>query len=76
LAWPVEGQAPWLRSISNILPMRIAGKTMNDIALKGWTWDHPSILHGTAIICGQLTLLVLLLIGLGKIKKDMWVLNK
>jgi len=56
--------------------MRVAGNTMNDIALKGWTWHHQSILYGTAMTFVQLILLVLLLIGLGKIKKDMWVLNK
>jgi len=59
-----------------MLPIRIAGNTMNEIALKGWTWNHPSVLFGTSLTAIQVIVLVLVLIVLGKIKKEMWVLNK
>ncbi|KAE9545466.1 hypothetical protein AGLY_001009 [Aphis glycines] len=44
--WPIDGQLPLLRSVSELLPMRLAGKTMNDITLKGWTLGHPSVIKG------------------------------
>lgn len=74
--WPIEGQSPYVRLISEMLPIRIAGNTMNEIALKGWTWNHPSVLFGTSLTAIQVIVLVLVLFVLGKIKKDMWVLNK
>lgn len=56
--------------------MHIAGKMMTDITLKGWTLDHPSVVMGTTIIFVYVTVIVLILIVLGKFKKDMWVIHK
>lgn len=56
--------------------MTIACKTLNDIALKGWTWDNPSVLKGTTATFAYFILLVLVLFGLGKVKKDIWVVHK
>ncbi|XP_050542644.1 ABC transporter G family member 20-like isoform X2 [Daktulosphaira vitifoliae] len=42
--WPIEGQPIYLKCISKLLPLNIAGKTMNNIALKGWTITHPEII--------------------------------
>lgn len=74
--WPIDGQAKLLRSVSELLPMRLAGKTMNDITLKGWTLDHPSVIIGTTATFAHAVLLLLVLIGLSKVKKDMWVIHK
>lgn len=74
--WPIDGQTKLLRSVSELLPMRLAGKTMNDIALKGWTLDHPSVIIGTTSTFAHAVLLLLVLIGLSKLKKDMWVIHK
>lgn len=74
--WPIDGQSPLLRSVSELLPMRLAGKTMNDITLKGWTLDHPSVIKGTSATFGHAILLILILIVLSKLKKNMWVIHK
>ncbi|XP_060879231.1 ABC transporter G family member 23-like isoform X2 [Metopolophium dirhodum] len=74
--WPIDGQTKLLRSVSELLPMRLAGKTMNDIALKGWTLDHPSVIIGTTATFAHAVLLLLVLIGLSKVKKNMWVIHK
>uniref|UniRef100_A0A2H8TY93 ABC transporter G family member 23 n=1 Tax=Melanaphis sacchari TaxID=742174 RepID=A0A2H8TY93_9HEMI len=76
ILWPVEGQSHFLRPVSELLPMRLAGNAMNDISLKGWTFDHPSIIKGTSATFAHVILLILLLIGLSKVKKDMWVIHK
>lgn len=72
----MEGQPQFLRKISDLIPLRVVGNTMNNIALKGWTWDHPSIIIGTSGAFATLGLLVLVLIILGKLKKDLWVISK
>lgn len=74
--WPLEGQPQLLRKLSKLLPIRLVGNTLNDIALKGWTLDHPSIISGTSLTVFYIILLVLVLIVLGKIKKDLWVIKK
>lgn len=56
--------------------MRVAGNTMSDIALKGWSWNHPLVMSGTVITVAQAFILVLVLFVFGKLKKDMWVMNK
>uniref|UniRef100_A0A2S2PCJ4 ABC-2 type transporter transmembrane domain-containing protein n=1 Tax=Schizaphis graminum TaxID=13262 RepID=A0A2S2PCJ4_SCHGA len=73
--WPIDGQSHLLRTVSELLPMRLAGKTMNDITLKGWTLDHPSVIKGTSATFVHAILLILILIGLSKIKKNMWVIH-
>jgi hypothetical protein len=74
--WTIDGQSHLLRTVSELLPMRLAGKTMNDITLKGWTLDHPSVIKGTLATFAHAILLLLVLIGLSKIKKNMWVIHK
>jgi len=74
--WPLEGQPPILREVSKILPIRLVGNMMNDIAIKGWSLDHPSILTGTSLTVLYSILLILILIVLGRIKKDLWVVHK
>jgi len=74
--WPLEGQPQFLRKISEFLPVRLAGNAMNNIALKGWSLDHPSIIVGTTTIFAYTIMLVLILIVLGKLKKDLWIIQK
>jgi len=74
--WPMEGQPQLLRNVSEFLPVRLAGNIMNNIALKGWSLDHPSIVIGTATTFAYIIILVFVLIVLGKLKKDLWVLKK
>ncbi|KAF0762245.1 ABC transporter G family member 23-like [Aphis craccivora] len=74
--WPLEGQPQLLKKASKLLPIRLVGNTLNDIALKGWTLDHPSIISGTSLTVLYTILLVLVLILLGKLKKDLWVIKK
>lgn len=74
--WPLEGQPQLLRQVSKLLPIRLGGNIMNDIALKGWTLDHPSVITGTSLAVLYTILLILVLIILGKIKKDLWVILK
>ncbi|XP_060878331.1 ABC transporter G family member 23-like [Metopolophium dirhodum] len=74
--WPLEGQPQLLRQVSKLLPIRLVGNIMNDIAIKGWTLDHPSIITGTSMTVLYTILLILVLIVLGKIKKDLWVIQK
>lgn len=74
--WPLEGQPPLLRQVSKLIPIRLVGNMMNDIVIKGWTLDHPSILTGTSLTVLYNILLILVLILLGKIKKDLWVIQK
>jgi len=74
--WPLEGQPQLLRQVSKLLPIRLVGNIMNDIAIKGWTLDHPSVITGTSLTIVYTILLILVLIVLGKIKKDLWVIQK
>lgn len=74
--WPVEGQMLWLRTVSELLPTSIAGHTMNNVALRGWTWDHPKVMYSITLMVSQIILFILILFCLDKIKKDMWILKK
>ncbi|XP_060841940.1 ABC transporter G family member 23-like isoform X1 [Rhopalosiphum padi] len=74
--WPLEGQPQLLRQFSMVLPIRLVGNTMNNIVLKGWSLDHPSVLTGTSLTVLYTILLVLVLIVLRKLKKDWWVIQK
>ncbi|CAI6347958.1 unnamed protein product [Macrosiphum euphorbiae] len=74
--WPLEGQPQLLRQVSKLLPIRLVGNIMNNIAIKGWTLDHPSIITETSLTVLYNILLILVLIVLGKIKKDLWVIQK
>jgi hypothetical protein len=72
----VEGQPEFLRLFSQFIPMRLLGNTMNNVALKGWSLSHPSIIMGISTTLVYTILLVLLLIILGKYKKQWWVIQK
>lgn len=74
--WPLEGQPEFLRNLSELLPMRLVGNMMNNIALKGWTLDHPSIKIGTSMTIVYTVLLVFVVIILGTLRKDLWVGRK
>lgn len=74
--WPLEGQPKLLRIVSELLPMRLVGETMNNIALKSWTLDHPSIIIGTSMTIVYTLILVFAIIVLGKLRKDLWVAQK
>lgn len=69
----MEGQPYLLRRLSEILPIRLVGKMMTDIAIKGWTLDHPLIILGITMTFAYIIILVLILIVLGKFKKSWWV---
>lgn len=72
----MEGQPRLLRIVSELLPMRLVGIMMNNIALKSWTLDHPSIIIGTSITIMYTMLLVFVIIVFGKLRKDLWVAQK
>lgn len=73
--WSVEGQPYFLRKISEVLPIRLVGKTMTDIALKGWTLNHPLIMFGVTMAVVYIIFLLLVLIVLGKFKKSWWAIQ-
>lgn len=62
--------------MTKLLPTSVGGHTMNNVALKGWAWDHPSVVYGVTVLVLQLILSILVIFGLNKIKKDMWIINK
>lgn len=72
----MEGQPRLLRIVSELLPMRLVGIMMNNIALKSWTLDHPSVIIGTSITIMYTMLLVFVIIVFGKLRKDLWVAQK
>ncbi|XP_050542641.1 ABC transporter G family member 23-like isoform X2 [Daktulosphaira vitifoliae] len=74
--WPIEGQPTYVRPITELLPLYIAGKTMNNITLKGWTIHHPEVFSGTMIILSYTIILLLIVVVLGRVKKDMWGVTK
>ncbi|VVC27530.1 Hypothetical protein CINCED_3A011626, partial [Cinara cedri] len=74
--WPVESQTPLLRMVTELLPMRLAGNVMTNIALKGWTLEHPSVIKNIVVMFSYSVILVLVIIGLGKFKKNMWIMQK
>lgn len=76
VVWPIEGQPKLLRKISELIPLQILGQTVDGIRLKGWTLDHPSILFGITASFVYTILLVLILVVLGKYKKNLWVIHK
>lgn len=74
--WPVEGQPAILQVVTELLPMRIGGNTMTNIALKGWTSVDPVVMVNIAILVFHNAVLVLVLIGLEKKCKTIWVKHK
>lgn len=65
-----------IRKLSDLLPVRLVGYTMNEIALKGWTLDHPLLIARTTTLFIYTMVLVFILFVLGKLKKDLWVIHK
>jgi len=74
--WPVEGQHYYLQKISELLPIRLVGKIMTNVALKGWSLNNTSMLLGMSTAFAYNVVLILLLVILGKLKKDLWVIQK
>ncbi|VVC27807.1 ABC transporter-like,P-loop containing nucleoside triphosphate hydrolase,AAA+ ATPase domain,ABC [Cinara cedri] len=73
--WPVEAQPPLLKMVSEFLPIRRSGIIMMDITLKGWTLDHPLVIWNVIGMFFYNVILVLVLIGLGKLKKNIWTIK-
>lgn len=72
----MEGQPPYLKAVTQFFPINLAGKTINSVTLRGWEWNHPLILTYVGTLSVLIVFMVLVLIALGKFKKEVWVLNK
>ncbi|VVC43843.1 ABC transporter-like,P-loop containing nucleoside triphosphate hydrolase,AAA+ ATPase domain,ABC [Cinara cedri] len=72
-AWPVEGQFPLLQFVSELCPIRIAGNIMNNISLRGWTWEHPMVVASILKMLIYNVMLSLIVFILVKFKKDAWI---
>ncbi|VVC31700.1 AAA+ ATPase domain,P-loop containing nucleoside triphosphate hydrolase,ABC transporter-like,ABC [Cinara cedri] len=75
MLWPFEGQPKLLRIGSELLPVRLISKTLNDIVLKGFAWNHSSIIKGTSSAIVYCMVIVLVLIVLGKYKRHWWIVQ-
>ncbi|XP_060841038.1 ABC transporter G family member 23-like [Rhopalosiphum padi] len=76
IMWPIEAQMPFMKIISEHLPLCYISRILNNIVLRGWTLTHPTVLVGIAIIIGYVFLHVILLLYLSHVKKDAWLVNK
>ncbi|XP_022175206.1 ABC transporter G family member 23-like [Myzus persicae] len=76
IMWPIEAQMPFMKIISEHLPLCYISRILNNIVLRGWTLGHPTVLIGIAIIIGYVFLHVIMLLSLTHIKKDAWLVNK
>jgi len=74
--WPLDGQQKLLVALSEFLPTRLASKMMNNISYKDWTLDNPSIAFGIATMLSYIAIIILVLIVMGKYKKDLWAIQK
>lgn len=74
--WPIEAQAPFMKLISEHLPLCYISRLLNNIVLRGWTLGHPDVIVGTAIIVCYICLHVIMLLYLNHIKRDAWLLKK
>lgn len=72
--WPIEAQMPFMKLISEYLPLCYISRLLNNIVLKGLTFGNPTVLIGISIIFGYVFLHVVLLLGLTRVKKDAWLL--
>lgn len=76
LIWPLNGQPYLLRIVSESLPTWIVGNTINNIMLRDGQFNNPSIIIGITTTFAYNILLILVLIILGKFKKNLWILHK
>lgn len=74
--WPIEAQMPFMKLIAEYLPLCFISRLLNNIALRGWTLGHPSVLFGIVIIIGYVFLHVIMLLYLNHVKKDAWYIKK
>lgn len=74
--WPIEAQMPFMKIISEHLPLCYISRILNNIVLRGWTLTHPTVLIGITIIIGYVFLHVIILLYLNHVKKDAWLVNK
>jgi len=76
IMWPIEAQMPFMKIVSEHLPLCYISRILNNIVLRGWTLGHPTVLTGIAIIIGYVFLHVIMLLYLTHIKKDAWLVKK
>lgn len=76
IMWPIEAQMPFMKIISEHLPLCYISRILNNIVLRGWTLTHPTVLIGIAIIIGYVFLHVIILLYLNHVKKDAWLVSK
>lgn len=76
IMWPIEAQMPFMKIVSEHLPLCYISRILNNIVLRGWTLGHPTVLTGIAIIIGYVFLHVIMLLFLTHIKKDAWLVRK
>lgn len=72
--WPIEAQMPFMKLISENLPLCFISRLLNDIVLKGLTFGNPTVLIGISIIIGYVILHIVMLLCLTRVKKDAWLL--
>lgn len=70
--WPIEAQMPFMKLITEHLPLCYISRLTNNIVLRGWALDHPSVVYGIAIIIGYIFLHVIMLLCLNHLKRDAW----
>ncbi|XP_029343800.1 ABC transporter G family member 23-like isoform X2 [Acyrthosiphon pisum] len=75
IMWPIEAQMPFMKIISEHLPLCYISRILNNIVLRGWTLGHPTVLTGIVFIIGYVFLHVIMLLYLTHIKKDACVLS-
>lgn len=56
--------------------MTLGGVIINDITLKGWTLADPEVVTTTSILLAYNILSILVVVSLGVLKKNMWVVKK
>ncbi|VVC43842.1 ABC transporter-like,P-loop containing nucleoside triphosphate hydrolase,AAA+ ATPase domain,ABC [Cinara cedri] len=76
IMWPVEAQIPFMKLVSEHLPLCYTSRLLNNIVLKGWTFGHPTIFIGILVIIGYVILHVIMLLLLTYVKKDAWLVKK
>lgn len=74
--WPIEAQMPFMKLISEYLPLCYISRLLNNIVLKGLTIGNPKVLTGISIIFGYVLLHIIMLLCLTRVKKNAWSVNK
>ncbi|XP_025415785.1 ABC transporter G family member 23-like [Sipha flava] len=76
IMWPIEAQVPYMKIVSEKLPLCYISRLLNNIALRGWTLGHPAVIVGVAVIIGYVLLHVIILLYLNRVKKNAWLISK